>query len=96
MIVFHQSKVINTNTATLANKLLSTDLIAALAGCGLLAGGEVLIIRGAGTRCSSVQPGFFLISIGLALQRPPSPRSVTRCCNYSRTLSDGSCAPAAH
>lgn len=40
--------------------------------------------------------GLFLISPGSALQRHPSPCSMTDCCNYSRALSDGNCAPAAH
>ncbi len=96
MIVYHQRKAINTNIAVLANTLHSIDLIAALADCGLLSSRRTSHYQWSWQAVPHCALGLFLISLGPALQRHPSPCSMTDCCNYSCILSDGNCAPAAH
>lgn len=96
MIVYHQRKAINTNIAMLASMPLSTDLIVALSGCGLLSWRRTSHFQWSWHAVPHCVLGLFLISAGPALQRHPSPCSMTDCCNYSGTLSDGNCAPAAH
>ena len=96
MIAYHQRKAINTNTTMLANTLLSIDLIAALAGCGLLSWRRTSHYQWSWHAVPYCAVGLFLICTAPALQRHPSPCSRTDCCNYSGTLSDGNCSPAAH
>lgn len=96
MIVYRQRRAINTDIAALTNTLLGIDLIAALAGCGLLSWRRTSHYQRGWHTVAHCAVGLFLISTGPALQRHPSPRSTTDCCNYSGTLSDGNCAPAAH
>lgn len=94
MIVYHRRKAINTNIAMLANTLLSIDLIATLAGCGLLCWRRTSHYQRSWHAVPHCAVGLFLISTGPALQRHRSPRSMTDCCNYSRRLSDGNWSPA--
>lgn len=80
----------------LASTMLSTDLIAALAGSELLSWRRTSHYKWSWHAVPHRGVGLFLISTGPAFQRHPSPCSMTDGCNYSYALSVGNRAPAAH
>ena len=96
MIVYRQRKAINTNIAMLPNTLLSIDLIAALAGCGLLSQRRTSHYQRSWHTVPYCVVGLFLISTGPAPQRHLSLSSMQTAVITLHTLSDGNAVPAAH